>query len=67
MSDKGNIKNLPHVSKKSMSIVLNLVEMSIGQHMYDVWIAGSVNICVYFHVIIPGMSLDISDKCIVIE
>lgn len=35
--------------------------------MYDVWIAGSVNICVYFHVIIPGMSLDISDKCIVIE
>lgn len=50
-----------------MSIVLNLVEMSIGQRMYDVWIAGSVNICVYFHVIIPGMSLDISDKCIVIE
>lgn len=48
-------------------MLLNLVEMSIGQHMHDVWIAGSVNICMYFHVIISGMSPDISDKCIVIK
>lgn len=50
-----------------MPMFLNLVEMSIGQHMHDVWIAGLVNICMYFHVIIPGMSPDISDKCIVIK
>lgn len=50
-----------------MPMLLNLVEMSIGQHRHEVRIAGSVNICMYFHVIIPGMSPDISDKCIVIK
>jgi len=48
-------------------MLLNLVELSIEQYMHDVWIAGSVNICMCFHVIIPGTSPDISDKCIVIK
>lgn len=39
----------------------------MGQHMHDVWIAGSVNICMYFHVVTPGTSADISDKCTAIE
>lgn len=50
-----------------MPMFLNLMEMSMGQQMHDVWIAGSVNICMYFHVVIPGTSPDISDKCIVTE
>lgn len=30
-------------------MLLNLVEVNFGQHIHDVWIAGSVNICVYFN------------------
>lgn len=43
-------------------MLLNLVEVSFGHHIRDVWIAGSVNICVHFRA-----CPDISDKCTVIK
>lgn len=47
-------------------MLLSIVEIGIGQHVPNVWIAGSVNICMYFLIMIPGMRPDIS-KCIVFE